>query len=257
MSKAIEQTAQQVYLGIWRWLARWFKVPTEAPTLPIRPGEQLERFKPADGFLRYLKFFFWIGLLGLDLVFLILWLASFLVSPMLGVALFPVFLAVAVLPEIVAYVAIHLRYDTTWYVLSERSIRIRRGIWTISETTITFENVQDVKIDQGPVQRYFGISDIVIQTAGGGGAASPHGGTRVSAHVGRIEGIADAPRIRDLIMNRVRKSRSAGLGDEHHSQPAQSARTDHGWSTAHLEALREIRSELASLRADERGSAPQ
>lgn len=245
MSKAIDQTAQKVYRGIWQWLARWFKVPIEPPTLPIKPGEQLERFKPADGFLRYLKLFFWIGLLGLDLIFLIAWLASFAASPLLGVALFPLFLAVAVLPEVVAYVAIHLRYDTTWYVLSNRSVRIRRGIWTIGETTITFENVQDVKIEQGPIQRYFGISDIVIQTAGGGGA-SPHG-TANATHVGRIEGVADAPRIRDLIMNRVRQSRSAGLGDEHPAHMQKPTPATGAFTPAHIQVLREIRSELKQL----------
>jgi uncharacterized membrane protein YdbT with pleckstrin-like domain len=44
-----------------------------------------------------------------------------------------------------AYIAIHLRYDTTWYVHGDRSLRIRRGIWVIHETTLTFENIQNVK----------------------------------------------------------------------------------------------------------------
>ena len=172
MSKAVDRAAEQVYRGIWHGLVKWFKVPDEPPTLPTSPGEQLEHFKPAEGFLRYLLLFFWIGLVIIDLIFLGIWFASFAISLWLGLALLPVFLAVAILPDIVVYVAIHLRYDTTWYVLSDRSVRIRRGIWTITETTITFENVQDVKIDQGPIQRVYGISDIVIQTAGGGGASA-------------------------------------------------------------------------------------
>ena len=161
MSKAVDRAAQQLYRGIWHGLVKWFKVPDEPPTLPTSPGEQLERFKPAEGFLRYLLLFFWIGLVLIDLIFLGLWLVSFAISLWLGLALFPVFLAVAILPDIVAYVAIHLRYDTTWYVLSDRSVRIRRGIWIITETTITFENVQDVKIDQGPIRRlrYIGHCD--------------------------------------------------------------------------------------------------
>ena len=146
MSKAVDRAAEQVYRGIWHGLVKWFKVPDEPPTLPTSPGEQLERFKPAEGFLRYLLLFFWIGLVIIDLIFLGIWLVSFAISLWLGLALLPVFLAVAILPDIVVYVAIHLRYDTTWYVLSDRSVRIRRGIWTITETTITFENVQDVKI---------------------------------------------------------------------------------------------------------------
>ena len=64
------------------------------------------------------------------------------------------------LPDVFAYVGIHLRYDTTWYVLTDRSLRIRRGILTIHETTISFENVQNVEVRQGPLQRYFGIADV-------------------------------------------------------------------------------------------------
>ena len=66
--------------------------------------------------------------------------------------------------------ALHLRFDTTWYVMTERSLRIRRGIWVIREMTITFENVQNVKVQQGPLQRFFGISSLVVETAGGGSA---------------------------------------------------------------------------------------
>ena len=248
MSKAVDRAAAQVYRGIWHGLVKWFKVPDEPPTLPTSPGEQLERFKPAEGFLRYLLLFFWIGLVAIDLIFLGIWLLSFVISLWLGLALLPVFLAVAILPDIVVYVGIHLRYDTTWYVQSDRSVRIRRGIWTITETTITFENVQDVKIDQGPIQRVYRISDIVIQTAGGGGASAEHHGAGTTTHTGRIEGIADAARIRDLIMNRVRRSRSAGLGDEHKTKSDHPATQITRWTAGHLEMLREIRVALSELR---------
>ena len=70
MSKAVDRAAEQVYRGIWHGLVKWFKVPDEPPTLPTSPGEQLERFKPAEGFLRYLLLFFWIGLVVIDLIFL-------------------------------------------------------------------------------------------------------------------------------------------------------------------------------------------
>ena len=249
MNAGVERAAEWIYRGVWRVLAEWFKVPHEPPTLPTRPGDHLDRFRPAPGYLRYLKLYFWVGLVVVDLVLTILWLASFAISPMLGAILAVPYLVVAILPDVVAYVAIHLRYDTMWYVLSDRSVRIRRGIWVITETTITFENVQDVKIQQGPVQRLYGISDIIIQTAGGGGGGGGEHGSAGSTHVGRIEGVADAPQIRDLIMSRVRRSRTAGLGDEHASADAPHPRiVQPAWSPAHLEALREIRHALRRLR---------
>src|SRR5207247_118797 len=95
------------------------------------------------------------------------------------------------------------------------SLRIRRGIWLIHETTITFENVQNVEIRQGPLQRYFGIADVHIDTAGGGGEKhAKHGNLTSAGHRGLIEGVADAVGIRDLILARLERSKKAGLGDE-------------------------------------------
>ena len=53
--------------------------------------------------------------------------------------------------------------------------RIRRGIWIIHETTITFENVQNVVVQQGPLQRWYGIANVLIETAGGGGSQQQAG----------------------------------------------------------------------------------
>ena len=233
-----QPASARIYTGLWKVLADWFAVPQEPPDLPAFGGEAVERFRPAPGFLQYLKFRFWLGLTAMDVAFLVAWIATFFYSIWLGIALTPVFIAVAIVPDIVAFVAIHLRYDTTWYVLSSRSMRIRRGIWVIRETTITFENVQNVKLKQGPLQRHYGIADIEVTTAGGGGGAATDakGGHQTNAHTGLLEGVADAERIRDLILTRVRSSRAAGLGDEDHQT----------WTGEHVKVLQEIRDELAN-----------
>jgi hypothetical protein len=127
--------------------------------------------------------------------------------------------------------------------MSERSLRIRRGIWVIHETTITFENVQNVAVRQGPIQRLFGIANVLVDTAGGGGSEAQHGtrGARHAvAHRGLIEGISDAQRIRDLILRRLRRTRAAGLGDEGSTEtPAH-----RGWTREHVAVLTEIRDAL-------------
>jgi membrane protein YdbS with pleckstrin-like domain len=241
VSRPVERATEWLYRGLWAVLVEGFRVPSTPPTLPPRPGQELEQFGPAPGFVSYLKFWFWLGLTAMDGLLLAGWLGSFFVSWKLGAALAPVFLAVAVLPDVVAYVAIHLRYDTTWYVLDERSLRIRRGIWTLSETTTTFENVQNVRIEQGPVQRWYGIASVIVETAGGGGATGPdrhHAARRT--HVALIEGVADAPRIRERIMARVRSSRSAGLGDERAEGPRKPAARG-VFGPDHVAVLREIR----------------
>jgi membrane protein YdbS with pleckstrin-like domain len=247
-SGRVERASRWIYQGIWVVLVRWFRVPQRPPELPVPAGETLDAFRPADGFLRYLKFKFWIGLTVFDGLVLIGWLAVLAGSRMAAVILALPAAALAVLPDIVAYIAIHLQYDTTWYVMSGRSLRIRRGIWTIQETTITFENVQNVEVNQGPLQRWFGIADVHVDTAGGGGAklaAAGHGSAGAAGHRGLIEGVADAARIRDLVLSRLRGSRTAGLGDEHHAAITHSI----GSTAEHLVVLREIR-ELARELAD-------
>jgi membrane protein YdbS with pleckstrin-like domain len=237
MKPQVERTSRRMYRGLWAVLVRWFKVPDAPPTLPVSPGETMESFRPADGFLRYLKFFFWIGLLVIDVALLVGWVVFAISFPRAGMILALPALFLAIAPDIVAYIAIHIRYDSTWYVMTGRSLRIRRGIWLIHETTITFENVQNVEIKQGPLQRYFGIADLHVDTAGGGGEKVGKHGNLVSAgHRGLVEGIGDAARIRDLILARLRLSKKAGLGDE----PAPHFRAN-GWTDEHICVLREIR----------------
>lgn len=237
--KAVDRAAAWIYRGLWAVLVDLFRVPRVAPTLPTRDGEGIETFNPAPGFLAYLKFWFWIALTAFDGALIAGWIAICVTSPFAGALLALPVWALAILPDIVAYVAIHLRYDTMWYVMTPRSIRLRRGVWIVHEVTITFENVQNVKVASGPVQRWFGIANVVIETAGAGAGGPPgHGGPALNR--GLIEGVADAARIRDLIMDRVRASRTAGLGDER----ASTAHPGTGLSAAHIGVLREIRALL-------------
>jgi len=235
MSQHVQQASAWVYRGVWRFLSDVFKVPEHPPTLPVPPGETLESFRPSLGFLRYLKFLFWlrIGPVIFGLVMGEIMLGIFL--PWLaGILLIPELLFVLG-SLVLGYVAIHLRYDSTWYVMTSRSLRVRRGIWTIHETTITFENVQNVEVSQGPLQRYFDIASVRVDTAGGGKPAGHQGGAS-EGHRGLIEGISDAPRIRDLILSRLQRSMHAGLGDEGIQDERGS-----GLTAKHVAVLREIR----------------
>ncbi len=240
MRGAAGELAEGAYRRVWAVLVPWFRVPREPPTLPALSGEAVDSFKPAEGFLRYLKFWFWLLLWPMDVLILVGWIAVTVALPWLGVILALPALALAVVPDIVAYVALHLRYDTTWYVMSDRSIRIRRGIWVIQETTITFENVQNVKVSQGPLQRRFGIANLVVETAGAAAAAGK--GHAMVSNQGVIEGVSNAAALRDRILARLRATGTAGLGDE----------DDHGgatFSAEHVAVLREIR-DLAVMLAE-------
>lgn len=227
-----------VYQGLWGVLARWFRVPPDPPAAPGGPAARTVRtFRPAPGFLRYLKMQFWVALAVVDLAIVGGWLVLLRMEAGLALWLAPLALAAVVVPDVLAYVAIHLRYDTTWYVLTDRSLRIRRGILTIDETSITFENVQNVSVVSGPLERLFGLANVVVETAGATVTTGAHGERHASARQGRIEGIDDAPAVRELILGRVKGSSSAGLGDE---TPLPAGR----WSRDHLAILRDIRDAL-------------
>jgi membrane protein YdbS with pleckstrin-like domain len=238
MSRPVDAAAAWIYRGVWASIVALFRVPAQPPTLPVAGGP-VRSLRPAPGFLRDLKFFFWLLLLPGDVIPIVAWVAIAVASPALGIALAVPLLVVMIAPDVIAYVAIHLRYDTTWYVLTDRSLRIRRGIWVIHETTISFENVQNVEVRQGPVQRFFAIADVVVKTAGGGARHGKHEGAgSLDAHVGILQGLDDAAAVRDLILDRVRRTRSTGLGDECPTVPGFAVGPT---TSAHLAVLREIR----------------
>lgn len=219
--------------------------PAVAPSLG---DAEARAFKPDLGLVRYQKLWFWIVLTIFDGVLTIAFAAICIASPIAGVILFVPYLIVAILPDIIAYIAIHLRYDTTWYVLSSRAMRIRRGIWSIHETTITYENIQNVDVRQGPIERAFGISTLVVRTAGGGEVTDQGGAATAGAHVGLLQGIAEPKELRDQIMRKAAASRSAGLGDER-ADTALGRRTRGAvWSPTHIAVLREMRDIAVSLR---------
>ncbi len=237
--KAVLRASQWCYRGIWGAVTRWLLVPDEPPHLAGADDLSITYFRPAAGYLRYLKFYFWIGLVAIDVALTIGWIAIFVAAPIVGVLITPLALAIIILPDVVAYIAIHLRYDSTWYVLSDRTMRIRRGIWSIHETTITYENIQNVSVHQGPVQRYFGVANVMVETAGGG-SGSKGEGSQSLGHTGLLEGVDNAEEIRAMILEKWKTAKSAGLGDDliHVARSTAAAST---WKPEHVAVLQQIR----------------
>lgn len=144
-----------------------------------------------------------------------------------------------------------LDWEMRWYIVTDRSLRIREGVVRVKEMTMTFANIQEVSIRQGPIQRLLGISDLRVRTAGGGGSAKgPPAKQRQqeehSPHIGFFHGVDNAPEIRDLILSRLKQARDAGLGD-----PDQARRGDAAVPAVAgrvLQAGRALLSEAQALR---------
>jgi len=145
----------------------------------------------------------------------------------------------------ITYAMARLDYELRWYIVTDRSLRIRAGLASVQETTMSFANIQQVVVSQGPLQRLLGIADLRVQSAGGGGGSQHEHGGRESLHTGIFHGVDNANEIRDLILERLRIFRQAGLGDPdeiEHSMPAPVAT-----SVARL-AAQELLQEARALR---------
>ncbi|MEJ2580514.1 MAG: PH domain-containing protein [Acidobacteriota bacterium] len=149
----------------------------------------------------------------------------------------------------VSLTAVILDWELRWYIVTDRSLRIREGVRKVSEMTMTFDNVQDVSIRQGPVERLFGISNLRVRTAGGGGRTGSHEAEseEKSGHIGYFRGVDNAPAIRDLILERLKRLRDSGLGDPDQAEAAVEA-ADAARPSATLGAARELLEEARTLR---------
>jgi membrane protein YdbS with pleckstrin-like domain len=231
------------------------------------PGDEASTriFRAAPNYYRYLLFI-WALRTGAILFFAVFGLLMSIVVPAVLEAKHghPALLLLLVIPVIVLMliavealfrlVVLRLEYEKRWYVVTDRSLRVREGVVTVREMTVNFANIQNISIDQGPVQRALGIADLKLDTAGGGGGASSHNQHQPveNLHTAWFRGINNAAEVRELIQQRLRLLRDSGLGDhEEFSHPTPAATQPHAVpaSPALLARLREVHAEARALRA--------
>ncbi len=176
-----------------------------------------------------------------SLLFTLLWVAK-------GVSL-----AVYCVQLPITYLVLRLDYEQRWYLVTDRSLRLRSGVWSVRELTMSFANLQQITVSQGPLERLLGLADVCVQSAGGGGAVAGHQGAQMaSLHQGVFHAVENAHEIRDLIVERLRRFRETGLGDPDEVKPAASAPapvTASASANESLPAARELLEEIRQFRA--------
>lgn len=154
---------------------------------------------------------------------------------------------------LLTYAAVRLDFELRWYVVTDRSLRIRSGVWSVQEMTMSFANLQQVIVSQGPLQRLLGIADVRVESAGGGGSPQDAHGHHVdSTHTGFFHGVDNATEVRDLILDRLRSFRETGLGDPDemsHATPLQAEASQPEIAFAARELLVESRALRAAVNA--------
>jgi membrane protein YdbS with pleckstrin-like domain len=199
-----------------------------APQPPAGAPGTLLVFRAAPGFFLHrclawgLKQAF--TLIGVGVVLFFMWQGAREAEPGLGRVFFWLeILAVAfvLLGMPFSLMVLRLDYEMRWYQVTDRSLRIREGVWAVREMTMTFANVQNIEVSQGPLQRLFGIADLKVQTAGGGGSVTSgkqgQEGPGFNMHLGYFRGVENAGQVRDMMLERLKRYRDAGLGDHDHS----------------------------------------
>ena len=207
-----------------RLLLRLFRVD-ERPEPPPGSPESLRVFRASPGYFRYKLVGWGLGQTG-ALIGLIVSTLGFLPiafwAPREGFeflefgpwtdftrALGPLLLVLFLVQLVGSFAVLRLGYEMRWYMVSDRALRIRHGIFSVREQTMTVVNIQNMAVKRGPLQRLFGIADLEIRTASGGGSDDDED----SLSRGLLEGLDDAEKVRDLLLASLRRSRDAGLGD--------------------------------------------
>lgn len=108
-----------------------------------------------------------------------------------GVFIVPVVLAAAL---VIARAPLR-RYAARGYVMGEDRLRVVRGVLFRSDTVVPFGRVQHIDVDQGPLERAYGLATLTLHTAGNHNAS-------VS-----LPGLADADAraMRETIRARIRR----------------------------------------------------
>ena len=135
----------------------------------------------------------------------------------------------------ITYFLQRLNYEMRWYIVTDRSLRIRSGVVWLQEITMTFANIQGIRVNANPIERLLGLANVEVHSAGGGDTAH---GEPSSGHVGKFAGVDNAEAIRDLLVERLRVYRDSGLGEK----------TAEAREPLSLSAAREVLRETRALR---------
>ena len=240
---------QLEFSALERRIITWLAIPSE-PEVPEGSAGSVQVFRAGQNYYTWLVivwaaavFFPGLGLLAATIA---LSFALRQAPPLVEVLVIVALLLAWTLwfsAAVITFISRRINFRLRWYVVTDRSLRIRSGVFAIKELTMTYRNVQEIRVTAGLLENAMKLATVEVHAAGGGGGGTKQGGV---GHVGKLEGLANANEIRDLIVERLRQYRDAGLGDP---LPAQ-----HGGAHAHdadaLAAAEAVLEEAKGLRAE-------
>jgi len=233
-----------VYESLRDSLLRLVKAPTEPPEAPAGTHASVEVLRASPRFLTYriLVLSLLVGFVGA--IGLVVLLVLALAREWVGFTVFAALLVPFAVLSFVGFFLVRVDYDMRYYVVTDRSLRVREGAWTVREMTITYANVQNLQVEQGPLERIFGIWNLRVDTAGGGGGAEKGEQGSGRGHRVVLAGIENAHAVRDQLLECLRaRPGGAGLGDPDDEEHAPRRAP----FPALIGVLREVREAAAAL----------
>lgn len=94
--------------------------------------------------------------------YLLIYGILFSIITIVGIVLLPIYL-------IIAPILINKYFDRLSAELTTRALRFEKGVLFHVERTIPLDKIQDLTFKEGPLLKYFGLSILKVETAGGSG----------------------------------------------------------------------------------------
>ena len=139
----------------------------------------------------------------------------------------------------VVFTVLSLRYRTLRYRFDDEGVTMSWGAVFKREISLTYSRIQDIHVQSNAVERWLGLSRLLVQTASGSAKAEM-----------KIEGLLELSAVRNFMYSRMRGARTA-TPPAVAAPPVPPAGDDAG---ALASTLREIAREVAAIRsAVERG----
>ena len=124
------------------------------------------------------------------------------------------------------------RYYTLRYKFTADGVSMSWGILFRREIILNYARIQDIHLRSNIVERWFGLSRILVQTASGSSSAEM-----------TLEGLKEFEAVRDFLYSKMR-----GVKDGHHAAPTTTGADNPATDTELAATLREVAAELRELR---------
>ena len=103
-------------------------------------------------------------------------------------------------------------FDNLYCELTTRALHFKKGVLFTTERTVPLDKIQDLTFKEGPLLRYFGLSSLMIETAGNSAASMADM---------KLIGIIDAPEFRQMVLEQrdeitYNRSSDSGTTDIEH-----------------------------------------